>query len=578
MANLKYSEILKINREFENSVKSDSYNISIIANIIVHQSKEIIEYFLRKEGINANIKLGSYDNIVQDSQEQQNVSAVIIFWELANLFDGLEFKIEMLNDNEIDKIENKLKSEINFTLKNLKDCPLILFNKFSSLIFSSPTPNNNKLDTLADRLNNFLDKTKQPNLKLINLDKIIANIGVDNSLDSRYYYSSKAPYTIKFFQCYSQFILPYFISANGMAKKAIIFDCDNTLWGGIIGEDGIKGINLSTSSNIGKVFQEIQTIALSLAHQGVIIGICSKNNPKEVDQVLNSHPDMILKEQHIAIKAVNWSNKVTNLKKISKELNIGLDSLVFVDDSDFEVSLIKSQLPEVTVIKVPEKIYEYPKKIRDSLGLFYSLTSSLEDKRKTEIYRANKLRNIAKAEFLTIDDYLRSLKLKITIFKNDESLISRLSQMTQKTNQFNLTTKRYTENEIESMVLSDKTNIYAFSLKDSYGDSGITGLCIIINEGSIAMIDTLLMSCRVIGRNIEYVFMDYIVESLSKSNIKNIQSRFIKTMKNKQVNEFFESCSFKLMNEEGPVKNYNLRVSKYKKSVLDYIELERNGE
>jgi FkbH-like protein len=578
MNNLKYSEILRLNKELESNTQRSLYTIALLSNVVVHQGKEIIEYLLRDTGINANIELGDYDNVVQDSQKQGKSDATIIFWELANLVDGLQYKIELLTDDEIEAIEQKTKSEIGFTIKHLENSPLILINKFSSFFFSSSVIDDRKLDGLVDRLNKFLETISQSNIKLISLDKIIAGVGVSNSFDPRYYYSSKAPYTVTFFKAYAQFIKPFIMSANGMAKKALIFDCDNTLWKGILGEDGVRGIELSPSTKNGAIFQEIQSIALSLIQQGVIIGLCSKNNPEDVDEMLTNHPDMVLQDKHITIKAVNWSDKVTNLKNISKELNIGLDSMVFVDDSQFEVSLIKKQLPEVTVLQVPEKLYEYSQMIRSSLGLFYNLAHSVEDSIKTKIYREQKQRDQVKSEFSTMDEYLSSLELKVAIFKNDESLISRMSQMTQKTNQFNLTTKRYTEIEIESMVLSLKTDVYAFSVEDKFGDGGVTGLCIVNFDDDVAVIDSFLMSCRVIGRNIEYVFMDHIVTSLIKSNIVNIKSKFIKTMKNMQVEEFFKSCSFQLENEEGSVKNYNLTVNKYKKNEIEYIEVESHEQ
>ena len=576
MINLKYSEILKLNNELEKGNQLDVYNILLLSNIEVHQSKEIIEYSLRTEGINANVELGDYDNIVQESRRQRNINAAIIFWDLTNLIDGLHFKIDLFNDNEIVGIESKVKAEIDFTLKNLEDCPLIIINKFSSILFSSFNIGNSRLDELAFRLNDYLESLSQKNLSLINFDNVIAHLGIDKSYDLRYFYSSKAPFTVAFFKNYAQFIKPLFMSVNGKSKKVLIFDCDNTLWKGVLGEDGFNNIEMSSETKNGIIFQEVQSIALSLSKKGVIIGLCSKNNPDDVDEVLSSHRDMILKDTHITIKKVNWSDKVSNLKEISKELNIGLDSFVFIDDSEFETNLIKEQLPEVTVLEVPNKLHNYPIMLRSNLELFYNSSHTFEDVNKVEMYKQQKHREDKKLEFSSLDDYLSSLRLKITVYKNDKSLIPRMAQMSQKTNQFNLTTIRYTETEIEKMVLSSDTDVYTFSVSDKCGSSGVTGLCI-LNIGNQAVeINALLISCRIIGRNIEYVFMDYIIQQMKDNGVKSLTAKFIRTMKNIQVSSFFDDCSFELISQNDSSKDYFLSISKYVQSKIDYIELINN--
>ncbi len=575
MMELKYSEILKLNKELENNLKSSSYDITVLSNIIVQQGKEILEYPLRSQGINANVEFGDYDNIVQDSQKYKNSKSVIIFWELCNIIDGFQYKAELLENYQLDAILEKTKSEVDLVLKNLEKTSLVLINKFTALSFSHYKFRKNKLDELASQLNLYLEEKISINVRLLDIEKVIASIGVSNSLDMRYYYSSKALYTIDFFKTYANYIAPFFISANGKAKKALIFDCDNTLWKGILGEDGFDNIEMSTGSKDGNIFAEIQSIALALNRQGVLIGLCSKNNPGDVDEVIKSHPDMQFRDEHITINKSNWSNKVTNLKEIATELNIGLDSLVFVDDSSFEVNLIKEQLPEITVLQVPERLYEYPKMLRENLGLFYNLSLTAEDSKKIEMYKHLVKRESIKKEFTDIEDYLSSLELKITFFENDELIIPRMSQMSQKTNQFNLTTNRYTESDIRSFIEDFNSNVIAISVADKFGDSGITGLCIVSinNDTNIAEIDTFLMSCRVIGRNIEYVFMDYIIEKIEEKNIKSVYAKYIRTSKNAQVKHFYENCSFDFKESTDSGKNYSLDINNYISKKINYIEV-----
>lgn len=359
----------------------------------------------------------------------------------------------------------------------------------------------------------------------------------------------------------------------------MIFDCDNTLWKGILGEDGFDKIEMSSRTKNGSIFSEIQSIALSLNNQGILIGLCSKNNPKDVCEVINSHPDMKLREEYITINKSNWSDKVTNLRQVVKELNIGLDSLVFIDDSSFEVNLIKEQLPEITVLQVPERLYEYPKMLRENLGLFYNLSLTEEDKKKVGMYKQQIYRGSAKKRFSDIEEYLASLELKLTIFEDDESIIPRMAQMSQKTNQFNLTTKRYTEVDIRNFVIAGDSKVFSFSVSDKFGDSGVTGLCIINfdKKNQTAKIETFLMSCRIIGRNIEYAFMEYLVNFLKNNKTKSVTAKYISTHKNEQVKDFYDKCSFLLIKSNNGIRDYELFVDVYKPKKIKYIEV-NNGK
>lgn len=573
---LKYSEILKRNSALAKSLSNIRYEVKVLSNIIVSQLNELLEYSLRMDGISAVVRSGDYDNIVQDSLKYNRSHLIIIFWELCNIIDGLQFKIELLDEEQFSAIVRKVKSEIDLVLKNLQQTSLVLFNKFTSLEFTNSNLRKNNLDKLVEQLNQYLEDKIPANIKLVDLEKVITNIGVDNSLDLRYYYSSKALYTINFFKAYAEYIKPYIMSANGKSKKAIIFDCDNTLWKGILGEDGFYGIEMSSKTKGGAIFSEIQSMALALNKQGILIGLCSKNNPEDVDEVIKSHPDMQLRDEHITIRKINWSDKVSNLRDIARKLNIGLDSLVFVDDSSFEINFIKAQIPEVTVLQVPERLYNYPKMLRENMDLFYNLSSTQEDKQKIRMYKQQVLRESAKKEFSDIEAYLASLELKLTIFEDDRSIIPRMSQMTQKTNQFNLTTKRYTEGDIKEFITNNDTKIFAFSVCDKFGDSGVTGLCIISIDGTnnkIADIDTFLMSCRVIGRNIEYAFMDYLINYLKDCKVGSVTAKYIQTPKNEQVKDFFDKCSFSLNGLSETEKKYTLYIGHYKRKQLEYIEV-----
>jgi len=579
MKNLTYIDIIKANKELKGQNTDEIFPIALLSNVIVHQFCEIFEYAIQQSGINGHIQIGDYDNIVQDSEKFAQSKLIIIFWEVSNIVDGLQYKINTITDDEFDSLIGKVKGEIGFVFERLKETSLVIFNLFSSSAFNCYNLKNNRLDKLCCELNLYVQKNAPGNVKFVNSDKIYSQISITKSFDWRYFYSSKALYTVNFFKAYASHILPIILSAQGKAKKALIFDCDNTLWKGILGEDGFEGIQMSGKTKGGIVFEEVQHIALELNRRGIIIGLCSKNNPDDIDQVISSHLDMTLREENITIKMVNWNDKVSNLRDIAKILNIGLDSIVFIDDSDFEVNFVKEHLSEVTVLQVPKKLSDYPMYLRSHLGLFYNISETNEDAKKIGMYKQQANRESEKDAFSDIESYLKSLGLKITLYIDSEKLIPRMAQMTQKTNQFNLTTKRYTENDIRTFVESPDYSVFAIGVEDKFGDSGVTGLSIVKNDfdKKLSDIDTFLMSCRILGRKVEFKFFDLIMDVLKDSEIKRVSAKYFKTLKNSQVLEFYDNFGFMIENSDEKTKSYSMDTTAYQSGNVEYIGV-RHGK
>lgn len=563
MMQMKYSEILKQNDILRESLQvgRGSFEMVVLSNIMVHQAKEICEYSLRSLGVPAEVTLGDYDNIVQESFQIEENKVVIIFWELCNLFDGLHYKIDLLNDVEFEDLIEKTKKEIDLVISNLKSSSFVVLNKFSSLFFSGYGLQGERLRLLRDVLNNHISNKESNKLKLIDLDSVISRCTIDKAVDFRNFKVAKTLYSVNFLKEYFEFISPIFLALTGKAKKAIIFDCDNTLWKGVLGEDGFDGI---------KMFEEVQTLALALSKRGVVIGLCSKNNSSDVDDVLKNHNDMILRDENIIIKKVNWEDKVANIKSIAHELNIGLESLVFVDDSDFEINFVRKELPMVTAIHVPKKEYEYSAMFRKLSDLFYNPSITKEDYKKVELYKDQVKRKELEKESNSIEEYLGSLELNVFANVDDEKNVSRLSQLTQKTNQFNLTTRRYTESDIECFIRDKDSIVVSFQVSDKFGDNGTVGLVILNVIDKSAFIDTFLMSCRIIGRNIEFKVMDFIVERLKKRGVDSISSEYIETAKNSQVKELYDRFGFNCTG----LGKYKVDLSAYVESKIDYINLE----
>lgn len=572
---MKLAEIIKRNRELGARLTGDKYRIALISNITVSLLKEILERTLREEGINAIVTVGDFDAIVQDSARLSDFNAVLVFWEAGNFIEGFHNQVESMSQVKLDALAERVEGEMELMLANLQNTPLVLLNHFSSEIFCSDSLSIRPLTSLCNRLNTKLRDQVGPNQLIVDHDKVFSKVGVDNSVDFRQFQSAKALYSVDFFKAYAEAVMPAFMAATGRAKKVLVLDCDNTLWSGVLGEDGIGGIEMSDATIKGKSFREVQTILKGYRTEGILLALCSKNNSNEIDEVLNHHKDMVLTESDLVARRVNWEDKATNLRELSAELNLGLDSFVFVDDSPFEIGLVTKALPQVKCMQVPQNISEYPALMRRLRREFFNLSRTAEDDRKTEMYREEQQRKNQAGRFDTIDEYLASLGLKLKVLWDTDIPISRAAQMTQKTNQFNLTTKRYTEAEIQRMANDPSYSLATFSVSDRYGDYGVTGLAIIQRAKELpesGLIDTLLMSCRVIGRKIEHKFFDEVVRNLHDNGIQKLNAEYLATSKNSQVANLYDDLGFTPISSVGGNRKYEMNLRDYKPQQISHIE------
>jgi FkbH-like protein len=578
LENLKYTEILQLNKVLLGTIQSKPYEIGILSNVTVNSFLEVLEYSCRLNQIEPTTEIGNFDNIVQDSATFKNKDLIIIFYDILNIVDQVSEFFEDLEDEKYNNLKNKLFTEIDIIFENLKNTASVIFNSFSSAYYNNNNVQVSKIETFVKELNFYVEQKKTSNVSIVNIDKLFAYIGFKQSIDYRFYHSSKAPYTFAFLKNYVAAIETVFLRNTGKLKKAIIFDCDNTLWKGVIGEDGMEGIDMSPTSKSGKFYHLVQRIAVFLSKRGVIVGLCSKNNEQDVLDVLRNHKDMILKEDHIVIMKVNWIDKASNLRAIASELNIGIDSLVFVDDSNFEINLIKEQVPEIPTIQVPTSISDYPELILKNAYTYFNLVLNSDDAKKTEMYKQQFDRETSKTAFSSIEDYLASLEIELTLVKNDKEHMSRIAQLTQKTNQFNLTTCRYTESQVDQFTADKKYEVYAMFVKDKFGDNGLTGVCIAKEDEKDpknVIIDSLLMSCRIIGRNIEFVWVSHIIKDLANKDYQILTANFIPTKKNAQVEDFYDKVGFNLIENIDGTKYYSLNIIDFEPKKVDYIKLNK---
>ena len=407
-----------------------------------------------------------------------------------------------------------------------------------------------------------------PNLKVVDFSGFTSQYDSKNLMDWKYFFVSQMALNPKLSKSFLGWWSLKLDSISQKRKKCLVLDLDNTLWGGILGEVGVEGIRVG-GDYPGNAFSYFQRSLLQLMEQGVILAVCSKNNLRDVEEVWDKNPFQLLKKSHFSALRINWTDKATNIRSIADELNIGLDSMVFFDDNPSERELVRQALPMVEVPDFPEAPYDIPAFFKDCVEKYftvYSLTE--EDKRKTEQYKANAARNQAALSFDDYTKFLRSLDIKLKIMPIDEFNKGRIAQMTQKTNQFNLTTKRYTDVDLDRLSL-EGAKIWCLSVADKFGDSGITGALIYL----AGEIDTFLLSCRVLGKGIEKAFLKYVLGLLRENGVSSVRAVFSPTPKNAQVIDFYDKCGFRLEREEEGVRYYGIDLVDADLTIEDYYSI-----
>jgi len=394
-------------------------------------------------------------------------------------------------------------------------------------------------------------------------NSFVSRIGENQIFDHRQYFFGDVQVSLRYIPNLANDLLGYIKPILGINKKCIVLDLDNTLWGGIIGEDGISDIKLGSIEPIGKIFVEFQKYLLALHNRGIILAINSKNNPDDVMEVFKNHPNMILKEEHFASLKINWNDKVMNLREISQEINIGLDSMVFFDDDPMNRDFVRTSLPEVLTVELPKDPSLYISKLIE-LNEFNVLKITKEDKKRGKMYLEQRKRIEFKNDIINFQDYLKKLNVKIHVKEADEFTIPRISQLTLKTNQFNLTTKRYQEKDIKNFSDDKNKLVLSASVEDKFGDNGITSAIIIEKSNSQEwFIDTFLLSCRIMGREIETSILNFIIEEAKNNDVEKLIAEFIPTKKNKPAESFLSDYGFK---KDGNHWIFSIKEQKQKNS------------
>ncbi|MCR4937117.1 MAG: HAD-IIIC family phosphatase [Lachnospiraceae bacterium] len=383
---------------------------------------------------------------------------------------------------------------------------------------------------------------KRGNVHILELQGIMEQFGRAAFKDDKLWYAARMPYSMEALPGVAFLAVRRICALRGDVKKCVILDLDGTLWGGVIGDDGLAGIELGELGT-GRAYKDVQRFLKELKKRGIILAVCSKNDEDKAMEPFIRHPDMVLKPDDIACFIANWEDKASNIKKIQEILNIGFDSMVFLDDNPFERELVKNFLPEVTVPELPEDAALYLSFLKQS-GLFEAAGYGGENESRTRQYREETLRVKERESFNDYDEYLKSLGMEGHAAAFDDFNIPRISELTLRSNQFNLRTVRYSAEDIRRVAEDPSYITLYFKLKDRFGDHGLISVMIMKKEEDTLFIDTLLMSCRVLKRGVESFILNKAVETGKKAGFKFLKGEYIPTKKNGMVKDLYESMGF----------------------------------
>ena len=402
---------------------------------------------------------------------------------------------------------------------------------------------------LVEQMNESLATLCQKNPRVYAVDYagLVSRHGAMHWYDERMTHYAKAPIAMDMLPFLAGEYVKFFRALTGQTKKCLVLDLDNTLWGGVLGEDGIAGIQLG-SVYPGSAYLEFQREIFNLHKRGIILAIASKNNASDVEQVFTSHRGMLLKRQHFACMQVHWGQKSESLREIARQLNIGVEHIVFVDDNPAEIQEVEQTLPMVTTIKLPKQPEQFVGTLLQD-GLFDSLSFSAEDRRRGEMYRQRDEAEKLRERSGNLEEFYRSLEMEVTLAHVEKTSLIRCAQMTQKTNQFNITTIRFSESELVERMKSPDWLLVSTSVRDRFGDNGIVGLMMARFRSGALDIETFLLSCRVIGRGIETAMLAYLCEQAARRGAGTIQGRIVLTPKNFPVRDLFERHRFARLEE-----------------------------
>ena len=529
-------------------------------------------------GVRLQVSVGGYDTLNDDMATfaEGGVDLVLVLPFFDNLLPAFEAQLAAgLDADVVAAKRDEVAERCRLAFQAARTVPTVLVGGFHR---AWPPAALRGADRVSEVLGAFRATLAEAaatavNVTVLDLEPVVAAVGAGAVLDLRFYAQAKAPYAAPMLNALSRRVSEATRGFGTRFHKVLALDCDNTLWGGVVGEDLMAGVALSPYEYPGNVFWRAQQEFAGLERAGVVLCLCTKNNPADVEEVLERHPHMVLRSDRLTVKKVNWADKAGNLRAIATELNVGLDSLVFLDDSPFELEGVRSQLPTVTTFQVPASLTDYPNVVGEIKALFLAGGVSAESAAKTQQYKQKAAAESARAQFSSQEEYLASLQLRVVLARDAAESVPRISELSQKSNQFNLTTRRYTAAEITLAMESPDRTVYALSVSDRFGPAGLTGVAVVGYEEGVARVEAFLMSCRVIGRGVEFAIWPSLARDAAARGCTQVRASYIRTAKNKLVETFYERLGLGVESTSDTVTHYVAETESLLKQQSSWIEV-----
>jgi FkbH-like protein len=560
----------------EKEVQPRTIKIGVSSSVTV----DLLNIYLRKHGLLNGAKIdlvaGNYDDPIGDVDlfAQSGVELIVLLPFFDNLLPSFESQIENIDLSIIDAKEQELRQRYRKVFDKSRNVPAIYLGTFHRMGVTADASGQDTVDIVLARYNAALreEAAAFANIRFLDTGDIASAVGRSVAFDTRFYFLSKAPYTGAYMNELARRIAAGTRGFGAHFYKVLALDCDNTLWGGVVGEDLLNGIKLGPYDYPGNIFWRMQHEFAALERQGILLVLVTKNNPADVDEVLRKHPNMVLKESQIVARKVNWQDKPSNLRALAQELNLGLDSFIFLDDSSFECEAVRQQLPLVKTLQVPSTLSDYPRVVAEIRSLCLAGGISADSKGKTEQYRRRAGAEELKSQFGSQEEYLASLEMKVELTRNAHANASRISELSKKSNQFNLTSRRYSVAEIEQMMCSDSHCVYSLVVSDKFGNAGLTGVVIMRYERMVAIVENFLMSCRVIGRGVETGIWNSIVTEAMQRGCTELHAAYLPSAKNAQVVDFYDRLGLPMNKENDGERHYIIATADFAIQPQPWIE------
>jgi len=549
-------------------IKKEKLRLAIVGGYSLYPLHELIEHLCEVENHPVKLWQGDYDNyiseIMDDASELYSFAPQIVFMlpaerccvytgKLADPRELQQAEAQRVVDSLLElarKVNEKTRAEVittNFMLPARHD-----LGAFRSRTLGSDW-------SFRKWVNLELGLNAPSYLHICDWEFLANRLGGLAARDERSWFESKQPCSSALLVELAREVAQLILSLKRAPKKVLVLDLDNTLWGGVVADDGLEGIELGDTSPRGEAFKAFQKYIASLKQRGVLLAVCSKNDFAKAAEPFEKHPDMVLKMEDIVSFKANWEPKSENIRAMAPELNLGLDSFVFVDDNPAEIEIVRQFVPAVTTILLGPDPSEYVGQLADS-RLFEPRNITAEDAERTSQYRSDAQRKALESSVTDMGAYLESLQMEAGISEFTPVDVPRLSQLINKSNQFNLTTRRRSEAEVTAVMHDPNFIGYSVRLKDRFGDHGLISIVIGEKAGDTMKIDTWLMSCRVLKRGVEEIVLNELVRLAKWKNCQSLLGTYLPTPKNEMVRDFYGKMGFTLTNESEEKKEFELRL------------------